>query len=115
MANRKDEDRRKGRWQGFDFGGGGTTGQGNRNPWRFLILYVAAGVLILFFLRSLATPSPTKVTLNQFFTQLDADKVKEVSISGGAIDWTTTDGKHFTATLPPSYDTAPLVNTILPP
>jgi cell division protease FtsH len=113
MANRKDDDRRKGRWQGFDFGGGGS-GQGGRNPWRFLLLYVTAGILILAFLRTLTTPSTSKVPLNQFFTQLDNEKIGEVSISGGAIDWTSSDGKHFTATLPPNYDTSELVNTVLP-
>src|SRR2546422_4245720 len=112
MANRKDDDRRKGRWQGFDFGGGGA-GQGNRNPWRFLILYAAAGVLILFFLRGLTTSSPSKVELNKFFSQLDAHQVKEVSISSGAIDWTTKDDQHFTAPLPPNYDPSELVNTRL--
>jgi cell division protease FtsH len=113
MANRKDDDRRKGRWQGFDFGGG-SPGQGGRNPWRFLLLYITAGVLILVFLRGLTAPSTSKVPLNQFFTQLDAEKISEVSVSSGAIDWTSTDGKHFTATLPPNYDTSELVNTVLP-
>jgi cell division protease FtsH len=112
MANRKDEDRRKGRWQGFDFGGGSTPG--SRNPWRFLILYIAAGLLILIFLRGLTTPSPSKVTLNEFFTELDNHQIKEVSISSGAIDWTTKDDRHFTASLPPNYDPSELVNTRLP-
>ncbi len=112
MANRKDDERRKGRWQGFDFGGG--SGQGGRSPWRFLVLYITAGVLILVFLRGLTTPSTSRVPLNQFFTQLDGNQIREVSISGGAIDWTSTDGKKFSATLPPNYDTSELVNNVLP-
>jgi cell division protease FtsH len=112
MANRNDNERRRGRWQGLDFGGG--NGQGARNPWRFLLLYVAAGILILFFLRGLTTTSPSKVALNQFFAQLDAHQVQEVSISSGSIDWKNKDGKEFTAILPPNYDPSELVNNRLP-
>ena len=46
MANRNENERRgRGRWQGFDLGGG--SGQSGRNPWRFSIFYVIAALLLI--------------------------------------------------------------------
>src|SRR5438094_4745117 len=113
MANRNENERRgRGRWQGFDLGGG--SGQSGRNPWRFSIFYVIAALLLIFVFRGLATPGPSRVPLNLFFSQLGNHQVKSVSISSGGLDWTTKGGQHFTATLPPNYDTSELVNTTLP-
>jgi hypothetical protein len=44
-------DNRRGRWQGFDFGGGGS-GQ-SRSPWRFSIIYIIAAIIVLFLVQSL--------------------------------------------------------------
>src|SRR5437879_5950137 len=111
MPNRDSDDRRgRGRWQGFDFGGG--SGQSGRNPWRFLLLYVAVGVLLLVVLRSLASPGPAKAQLSDFYGQLGRSQVKSVTISSSSIDWTTTQNASYSATLPPNFDTSTLVTQL---
>src|SRR2546426_947457 len=111
MANRDGDDRRgKGRWQGFDLGGG--SGQSGRNPWRFLILYIVVGVLLLALLRSLASPGPSKAQLSDFYTQLARHEVKTVTITGSSVDWTTAQNGRFSATLPPNFDSSTLVKQL---
>src|SRR5919109_2208781 len=111
MANRDGDDRRgRGRWQGFDFGGG--SGQSGRNPWRFLILYVAVGVLLLVVLRTLASPGPAKAQLSDFYAQLGRGQVRAVTITSSSVDWTTTQDANFSATLPPGFDTSTLVTQL---
>src|SRR5438046_2158638 len=46
MAN-GDGNNRRGRWQ--DFGLGGGSSQGKRNPWRFSLIYVVIGIIVLLF------------------------------------------------------------------
>src|SRR4029450_290968 len=53
-----------------------------------------------------------RVDLNQFSSQLKADRIKEVSISGSALSWELNNGQHFSATLPPNYDPTPLVKQL---
>src|SRR2546422_10788984 len=111
MANRDGDERRgRGRWQGFDFGGG--SGQSGRNPWRFLILYVVVGVLLLALLRSFASPGPAKAQLSTVYTQLAQHEVKTVTLTGSPVDWASTrNGQNgsYSATLAPNFDTATLV------
>ena len=107
MANGNNNNRR-GRWQGFDFGGGG--GQnGARSPWRFSMVYIGVAVLALLLLRGILAPGPQPVRLNTFFSQLKTGNVKELTIAGDSIDWTTKNGDAFKATLPPGYDPTDLV------
>src|SRR3989442_6926779 len=111
MGNRDGADRRgKGRWQGFDLGGG--SGQSGRNPWRFLILYIVVGVLLLALLRSLASPGPSKAQLSDFYTQLARHEVQTVTITGSSVDWTTSQNGRFSATLPPNFDSSTLVKQL---
>ncbi len=107
-----DGNQRRGRWQGFDFGGGG--GTAGRGPWRFSLAYILGAVLLLFLVQSLFTRGPQDIGLDTFFKQLDAQQVQEVSISGSGISWKTKDGRDFTATLPPNYDSSELINDRLP-
>ncbi|HEX9235877.1 MAG TPA: ATP-dependent zinc metalloprotease FtsH [Actinomycetota bacterium] len=101
----------RGRWQGFDFGGG--AGQGNRNPWRFsLLFYILGAFLVLVLVRGLVTPGARTETLNVFFQDLRSHQVKTASITSSSIDWTTSDGNKFTATLPPNYETQDLVKQL---
>ncbi len=112
MANDDNRHDRKGRWEGLGFGGGGRSGQGGRNPWRFSILYIIGAIILLFLIRGVATPGPTSQTLNVFNNQLKAGQVKEVNISSDAITWTTKTNQQNKATLPPNYDPTALVTQL---
>jgi cell division protease FtsH len=112
MANNNDN--RRGRWQGFDLGGGsgGSGGPANRNRWRFLLAYVALGLLILFIIRGAVQPQATVVPLNTFFAQLQDEKVLKVQLAGDSITWTARDGTLRKATLPINYDPTNLVSQL---
>jgi cell division protease FtsH len=109
--NDKDGDRR-GRWQGFDFGGGGGSGAQGARPRRFFLLYVLGALALLFLIQAMFARGTQRVDLNQFSSQLKADRIKEVSISGSALSWELNNGQHFSATLPPNYDPTALVKQL---
>ena len=109
MAN-SDDERRRGRWQGFDLGGQ----SGGRSPLRFSLFYILGALLLLLLLQNVVAEPVRESTLDQFFTQLGGGRVQEVSISSSSIEWKTNDGTTFTATLPPNYDTSSLINERLP-
>jgi cell division protease FtsH len=108
--NDKNGDRR-GRWQGFDFGGGGGQ-QGTKSPRRFFLLYVLGALALLFVFQAMVTRGTPEATLNQFFQQLDQNQVKRVWISGDSVKWAVASGSEFTATLPPNYDPTSLVKQL---
>src|SRR6266540_4714225 len=111
MPNPNDNERRgKGRWQGFDLGGG--SGQGGRNPWRFSLVYILGAIVLLFLVQSLFGQSTTKARLDQFYRQLDRHTVQSVTITGASIAWTDTNGSRFAAELPPNFDTSTLVTQL---
>jgi cell division protease FtsH len=109
MANPNDNERR-GRWQGFDLGGG--SGQSGRNPWRFSLVYILGAVVLLFLVQSLFGQSTTKARLDQFYGQLGQQSVASVTITGSSISWVDRAGKHYTADLPPNFDSSTLVNQL---
>jgi cell division protease FtsH len=111
MANPNDKEQRgRGRWQGFDLGGGAS--QGGRNPWRFSLVYILGAIVLLFLVQSLVGQSTTKARLDQFYTQLDDRTVQSVTISGSSLSWTDQTGKHYIADLPPNFDSSTLVNQL---
>jgi cell division protease FtsH len=105
MANDGNNER-KGRWQGFDLGGGqgGGSGGANRSPWRYAMIYILGAVLLLLILQNPFRSGTTDSTLTRFQQQLDSGQVKDASISSTSITWDTKDGQTFSATLPPNYD-----------
>ena len=102
---------RKGRWQGFDLGGG-NPGAGGRNRWRFSFFYIAAAFVVLYLAQSLFVERPSEISLNKFFNLASTQQVTEASISSSAISGRLRDGTLFTATLPPNYDPTGLVNQL---
>jgi cell division protease FtsH len=104
-------DNRRGRWQGFDFGGGGS-GQ-SRNPWRFSILYIIIAIVLLFVVQGLFARGTQKTgTLNSFYADLKADRLQNVNIATDSLTWTTRDGQQFKATLPSNFQTQDLVQQL---
>ena len=74
MAN---DDRRQGRWQGFDFGSGG--GDGRR--WRFTLGYVLLGAVLLLVIQSALVPQPEEIEYSRFLNLVEQGRVEEVAIS----------------------------------
>jgi len=111
MANPNDKEQRgKGRWQGFDLGGGSS--QGGRNPWRFSLVYILGAIVLLFLVQSLVGQSTTNARLDQFYRQLDQNTVESVTISASSVSWIDQTGRRFTAELPPNFDSSTLVNQL---
>jgi cell division protease FtsH len=109
MAN-NDGSNRKGRWQGFDFGGGGS-GQG-RSPWRFSLFYIIGIIVLLFFVQSLFSRPQQGVKLNDFFSMQRQGQLESVNIGTDSITWTTKNHQQFKATLPPGYDPTALTQQL---
>jgi len=110
MANDNGSGKR-GRWQGFDFGGGSSQGSGGaRNPWRLLLPYALIGLLALLLLNGLTHKSPQTARLDTFYAQLQDNQVKTLAIATDSIDWTTAGGTDYTAVLPPNFDPTSLTS-----
>src|SRR5438552_14302403 len=109
MAN--DDDRqRRGRWPGFDLGGGGKEPQpGQRSPWRFSLIYIVGALLVVLLLQSLFLqhgPTDTYTTFQQDLAQNDISGT--VKISDATIGWTTKNGAAHSATVPNSFESTAL-------
>jgi cell division protease FtsH len=118
MAQNGNNRRGKGRWQGFDLGGGAGGGSSGGpatgwNRWRVPIIYGVVAILLLIVIQSLFANPPTKGTLNQFQNQLDQGKITEVVITSDSVQWSTKDGTGFTAVLPPNYDPTDLTTRLV--
>ena len=109
MAN-DGNDNRKGRWQGFDLGGSGTSG--GRNTWRFLLVYVGLAVLVLALVRGAFGTAPRDSNLNTFFQQIESKQVEKVDIYPDSVQWETREGTLFKATLPAGYEPTELVKQL---
>lgn len=111
MANPNDNERRgRGRWQGFDLGGGSS--QGGRNPWRFSLLYILGAIVLLFLVQSLFGQRTREARLDQFYRQLGQGTVQSVTISGSSISWIDHNDNRYSAELPPNFDTSTLVTQL---
>jgi cell division protease FtsH len=112
MANPNDNNERrgKGRWQGFDLGGG--SGQSGRNPWRFSLVYILGAIVLLFLVQGLFGQTTTKARLDEFYGQLTRGAVKSVTITGSSISWANQSGQRYTADLPPNFDSSTLVSQL---
>jgi len=99
-----DNDARKGRWQGFDLGGGGKPGEPRRmrtSPWLWILVFL--GVLVLF--NYVAAPRPNQIDYSEFLERAERGEV----IGTLEISATTVSGRYedstgevdFTTTIPP--------------
>jgi cell division protease FtsH len=107
MANSDD---RRGRWMGFDFGGGG---DGSRR-WRFTLGYVVLGLLVLYLIQGLFIPGPREIDYSQFLNQVEQGQVERVAISETDIagELTGEDGPGFVTTRPPGIDEQELLGLL---
>ena len=100
MAN---NDNKRGRWQGFDLGGG-STGQPRRfrsSPWAWIVGFLV--VLIVF--NYLASPRPNTIDYSNFLEQVESGQIvgtleiSQTSVSGRYED--STGEVEFNTTIPP--------------
>ncbi len=101
MAN---DEKRRGRWQGFDLGGGSSSGEPRRmrtSPWVWVLGFLV--VLILF--NYIAAPRPTVLTYSDFLEKVESDtivgtlEISATSVSGRFQLGSEVEG--FTSTIPP--------------
>jgi cell division protease FtsH len=98
MAN---DDRRPGRWQGFDLGSGG----GDRRRWRFTLGYVLLGALVLYFLQVALVPQPREIDYSEFLTAVQEGRVERVAISETEVSGEFRgEDSAFVTTRPPGVD-----------
>jgi cell division protease FtsH len=111
LANGSDDRRPPGRWQGFDFGGGG----GNRRRWQFTLGYVLLGVLVLFLLQSLFVPQPRDLDYSEFLRQVEQGQVERVAISETEVAGEfrgDEGGAGFSTVRPPGIDEQELLDLL---
>jgi cell division protease FtsH len=103
---------RRGRWGGFDFGGG-SSGEPRRlrtSPWVWIVGFLI--VLVVF--NYLAAPRPAQIDFSTFLQKVEQSPspiVGTVSISSTTISGTYREGGRdvpFSATIPPGLDTTDL-------
>ncbi|HEX7463497.1 MAG TPA: ATP-dependent zinc metalloprotease FtsH [Actinomycetota bacterium] len=105
MAKRGDQDRR-GRWRGFDLGGGSGGGQrGVRtSAWAWVLVFVVILILVNYF----AAPRPNTIPYSTFLTKVRSDEIKgTLTISSASVSGTYREGDSsvdFSAALPENFD-----------
>src|SRR5438874_6297865 len=116
-----DDGQKKGRWNGFDMGGGNRQGgnQSGRSPrWRFSLWWILGLVLVLYLLRGLALNPTKEINYSSFVGAVkNGEIVKSTPVT---ISATTVSGKiqqggrtfDFTSTRPPT-DTSTDVQSLL--
>ena len=110
MANGNDERRPPGRWQGFDFGGGGS-----RRRWQFTLGYILLGVLVLFLLQSLFVPQPQSIDYSEFLRRVEQGQVQRVAISETEVAGEVRGqegGPGFVTVRPPGVDEQELLDLL---
>ncbi len=110
MAN---GDNRRGRWSGFDFGGGKGPGDGSKRFRYSPLAYIAGFLVILFLLNYLKAPHPTSITYSEFISNVRSGQITgTVQISSTDVSGTLKQGGQVTATIPPNLDTSQLTNLL---
>jgi cell division protease FtsH len=110
-----DGDNKRGRWQGFDLGGGG--GDGERKRWRFSLGYILLGLLLLMVVNTLLV-RPNEIPYSQFLQLVREDRIASTQDQPLSISETRVIGQFrdeggevrpFQAVRPPLADDQQLV------
>jgi cell division protease FtsH len=106
------DDRRQGRWQGFDFGSGGAGG--DRRRWRFTLGYVLLGAILLFLVQSALVPQPEEIEYSRFLNYVEEGRVEDVAISETQVTGNLRgdDGPGFVATRVPGIEDQELTTVL---
>jgi cell division protease FtsH len=92
-----DRDSRRGRWQGFDIGGG--PGGGRR--WRFTLLYVVLGFVLLAVINQALFGASQQIAYSEFLAAVEDGRVRSVNISTTSVTGELRSGETFSTTRPP--------------
>jgi cell division protease FtsH len=103
------DEKRPGRWQGFDFSGGG-----DRRRWRFTLGYVLLGVLVLYLLQIALVPQPQDIDYSEFLRRVERGEVARVAISETEVagELRGEGGPGFVTTRPPGVDEQELLGLL---
>jgi cell division protease FtsH len=114
MAN---DNQRRGKWQGFDLGGG-SSGDPRRmrmSPW----LWILGFLLVLVLFNYLAAPRPNEIDYSAFLSRVQEHRIvgtlqiSQTSVSGQYQDASSGGAVNFTTTIPPILQgTAALTDTL---
>jgi cell division protease FtsH len=104
-----DDDKRPGRWQGFDF-----SGSGDRRRWRFTLGYVLLGALVLYLLQIALVPQPQEIDYSRFLSLVEQGRVERAAISETEItgELRGEEGPGFVTTRPPGVDEQELLGLL---
>ena len=94
--------------------GPGRLGPPDKQRW-ITIGWVVGALLLFFFLQTNPTSSREEISLSRVLTLVDDERIKEATISEGAIEGVFTDKGDetaFVATLPPNFETDQLVREL---
>jgi cell division protease FtsH len=86
----EDPDRKRG-FPGFDLGGGA----GGNRRWRFSLVYILLGILLIYLLQTALVPGPRPIDYSQFLRFVNDGRVESVAISATTIRGTLEDGSTF--------------------
>jgi len=109
-----DNEDRKGRWQGFDFGGG-SGGSGDRRRWRFTLAYILLGIAALWILQIAFVPQPEEIKYSEFESRVEQGEIEEVSISETQVTGTFSSdpqGPGFIATRVPGVEDTEILDLL---
>jgi cell division protease FtsH len=98
VADNRDD--RRNRWQGFDIGGG----PGGARRWRFTLLYVLLGFILLAVVNQALFGPSQEIPYSRFIQRVEAGEVARVAISDTSVTGEFRDGETFTTTRPPIED-----------
>jgi cell division protease FtsH len=115
MANDGDK---KGRWPGFDLGGGGGggTGDGPRRMRTSPLLYILGFFAIALLVSRLFAPN-TSIPFSTFLSKVESHEITgtvDIGVTDVSGTYRDASGQDvpFTSNLPPNYDPAPLVDEL---
>jgi cell division protease FtsH len=86
----EDPNRRRG-FPGFDLGGGA----GGNRRWRFSLVYILLGIMVVYLLQTALVPGPRPVDYSEFLQLVEQGQVRSVTISATTIEGTLRDGSRF--------------------
>jgi cell division protease FtsH len=95
-----DRNDRRNRWPGFELGGGPA------RRWRFSLVYVLIGLLLLVLLQGVLIPQPEQIPYSRFIDLVEKGQVSEALISETSItgELRGESDPNFTTTRPPGVD-----------
>src|SRR5699024_6100779 len=78
---------------------------------RDIAIWLGIGMFILFLFQGFGSSGGREIRYSDFLDQVDRGQIKEVTITGSAIDGVTNDNRRF-STISPETDNGPMIDTL---